>query len=353
MSELFEVLKNRPTDAHQMDTDSIAASLRVMSQHLDKLHPEMQGIFGKIITQTQAQLENLRSQRFNGYEVFCGKGPVARKILEHIALQQIFSAVNSPRADEIRSQMDDIFNKYPTRDEAELKDLKSFVEMVAPLMTGQVLPGQEFVEIPLDAKISEQKSGFYKVKGPVLDRFVMVLKVSTGRNGIKACYVLERGHDEYLLLNHPEEHEWYKSDYSYSFENLTSMLRQELDALLVPMNFSAKHVDLQFELSKIAAKVDNIFDSITERKVSGVDMLVHEMDQSIITMRVSPQYYWSFTDTRGKWPSRTYKFYHNVAGSPQSAEPTVFNEFSRQTMVRYLNTELDRIAEALKLPEAV
>lgn len=353
MSELYEILKHRPTDAHQMDTDSIAAALRTMSQHLDKLHPEMQGIFGKVVLQTQMQLENLRQQRFNGYDVFSGKGPIARKILEHIALQEIFSPVSTPRAQQIRDQMDDVFNKYPTRDEAELADLKSFVEMVAPLMTGQVLPGQEFTDLGNDEKLPKQKSGFYRIKGMVLDRFVMVLNVSTGRNGINASYVLERGHDEYLLFQHPEEHEWYKADYTYSFEGLTKLLRQALDEILVSMNFSAQPVNLEFELSKIAARVDSTMDALSQLKQVSIDKVAHSSDQTSIIIHVSPQYYWSFTDTRGKWPSRTYKFYHNIAGSPQSAVPTVFNEFSRQRMVRYLNSELDRINEALKVPEAV
>jgi hypothetical protein len=358
MSELYEALKNRPSDTNQQDIDAIAAGLRTMTQHLDKLHPELKGIFGKIVQSVGVHLDRLRDARFNAYESFLGKGPIARKLREHIALQSFFAPQTTARGRDLERWVDDVFNKYPTKDEAELKELKAFVEMAAPLMTGQQLPGQEFTELLADAKITDQKSGFYVIKGAVLDRHVMVLTVSTlsAMDGIKACYVLERGHDEYLLFYHQEEQEWFKADYSFSFQHLTKMLRRELDEILKPLNLSAQPVDLPLELAKITAKVDSIFDQLGDQRAPtprSIDKLMHEKDQSGITLIVSPNYLWSFTDTRGAYPSRVYKFYQSVGGGVQSAEPTVFNEFSRQVMVRFLNTELDRIADALKAPEPV
>lgn len=344
-NELYFALKDRPTDKHQMDTDAIAASLRTMTQHLDKLHPEMQSVFGKITGQMQTHLDNLRQQRHSAYEFFSGQGPVARKLREHAAMMELFNPTNTARAANFRTEIDEVFNKFPTKNEEKLKELLDFIRMTFPLMTGQQLDGQEFEEIESDIALPKMKSGFYKVKSVVLPRMVMVLN-ATAPQGISASYVLEMGREEILLFKHPEENEWLKADGSFTFDYLVPMLQEQLDALIVPMGFQAARVDLDAEMQKIYAKVIEIFEN-RNRLPNDVEHVYNDDEETRITMPVTPLYHWVFSDTRGVYPNRTFKLFRKIGPHLQTADAEGFNEFSRQNMVKFLNLRLDAILGAL------
>lgn len=353
--ELYLALKGRVIDAHQMDTDGIAAALRTISQHLDKLHPDLQGVFKKITSQMQTHLDNLRVQRYNAYEYFSGQGPVARKLCEHAAMMELFNPVNAPQAKDFLIQVRDVFNKVPTKDEDKLLELHAFIKMTMPLMSGQQLEGQEFTALESDVPLSQVKSGFYKLQGGLIARHVLVLNVDTTSaiDGIQASYVLELGREEQLLFKHPEENEWLKADGTFTFDYLVTMLQRELDGLLTPMGFHASRVDLDDEIQKIRVKADAIFELQANLDRVRCEHVNQSEEQTSIMIPVTAQFYWSFVDTRGQYPSRHYKFFKRLGSSVQSAEPAELNEFSRQNMVKFINLRLDGILAALLRDDTV
>lgn len=348
----FHALKNRPIDSHQMDTDGIASCLCTMAKHIDKLHPSTQGLFNNLTEQMRTHLEALRDRRYSAYEFFIGKGTIARKLHEHATLAQWLDPTTSYRNAQMLVQIENVFNKQPTKEESELQDLGKFIEMALPLMAGKHLPGQNFEEVDENASLPELKSGWYS-SGPKHNRrFVMVLNTSTGQNGVRVTLILEGGKEEQLLFQHPEEGEWFKSDYTFTFPGIAKKLQYELDVIIGPMGFSAIRKDLDAELAAINKKVDYLFDNHERLPISGVEMLIHEETETQIIIAINALYYWLFMDTRGAYPQRIYRFCWQIGTGVQTANPADLNEFSRQNMIKFLNKELDRITDTLAvIPE--
>jgi hypothetical protein len=348
MSEsIFAALKNRPYNAYQMDTDALASCLRVMAQNLDKLLPDTKSLFSNLTEAMQGHLEALRNRRFNAYECFTGQGSVAHKLREHLLLTQWFEPESSARLADLPEQINEAFNKNPIQDEAALTELTDFIKLTQPLMVGQSLRGQVFEEIDASVALPKLKSGFY-VCGPETNRrFSMVLNPWSVPLGIGLSYVLSSGQEPHLLLQHPEENEWFLSDYTFTFPQLVSYLKQELDTLIAPLGFSVTRLDMDIEFEHIFAKVNLIFDQHVRLPASGLQAVLNEAEQTQITIPFGSDYVWSFVDTRGKYPSRTNRFFYRVGPSVQPADPADFNEFSRQNMVKFLNLELDQILSAM------
>jgi hypothetical protein len=351
----FHALKNRTLDSHQMDTDGIASCLKIIAQQLERLKPggdaQNAGVFTNITNQLQAQLETLRARRVSAYEFFAGRGVVARKLREHLFVNQWLDPGMEARNAELSRQLEDTFNKRPIKDEAALQELTDFIKMTVPLMVGQTLEGQEFNLIDPNVPLPTIKTGFYKLEGPVLTRQLLVLNTCT--DDITVSYVLESGREEVLLYQHPEEDEWFRTDYTFTFEGVVKKLQAELDRIIAPMGFSASMTDLDAEMARITGKVNRLFDQQTDLPHQGFPTVSHSRDETQIKIPVGPTFYWVFIDTRGKYPSRTNRFFRRVGDSIQSAQPTELNEFSRQNMIKLLDIELDKLAKALESTQEV
>lgn len=346
---VFAALKNRAVDAHQMDTDGIASCLGIMAQNLDKLLPDTQKLFTNLTTQMSNHLNALRNRRFNAYEAFSGKGPIARKLREHLTITEWFEPTGSERLRGLSEQIDAVFNKEPTTDAKHVDELKAFIKLTQPLMVGTSMKGQEFQAIDANVSLPSLKSGFYVSGEGLHKRFSMVLNAVTSNLGINISYVLTSGQDEALLFHHPEESEWFRSDYSFTFPYVVDYLKRELDAVIEPLGFRATLTDMDLELQNIQHKVTYIFDRHRELPRSGLKTVFHDAmhEQTEIKIPFGPEYYWSFLDTRGKYPSRTTRFFYRVGPTVQVHDPKDFNEFSRQNMIKFVNRELDEIMLAM------
>jgi hypothetical protein len=351
MSENFyEVLRARATDTSQLDTDGIAACLTQLAKNLDLLHPANKTPFVMLVEQMNGHLKRLRQNRFSAYDYFAGKGSVARKLREHLKMDDWVNPGHRARNTDLVRQIDVCFNKFPTRDEGELKELADFVKLTMPLMNGHAQLG-DFKDIPHTVPKNTLESGFYAINMPSgLKRGIMVLRTKLVPNEVEACYILEIGEEECLMLYHPEEGEWFQADYTFTFSTLVSHLRRELDALITPLGLSAQLVDLNEELTQIFAKANYVFDNHARIPNSGVEHVLHQPDETRIVIPMSKLYQWRFIDTRGAYPNRSMKFVMVMGSHLQSALPESLNEVSRQSMVKNLHTALDEIIGAL-VPE--
>jgi hypothetical protein len=346
---VFAALKNRAVDAHQMDTDGIASCLSIMAQNLDKLLPDTQKLFTNLTAQMSNHLTALRNRRFNAYEAFTGKGPIARKLREHLTITEWFEPTGSERLQGLAEQIDEVFDKKPTTEEKYLEELKAFIKLTQPLMVGQSMKGQEFQQIDPNVALPSLQSGFYVAGEGIHKRFSMVLNAFPSNIGIKISYVLTSGQDEVLLFQHPEESEWFQSNYTFTFPYVVDYLKRELDAVIEPLGFRATITDMDLELQNIFHKVTYILDRHLELPRTGLKTVFHDAvhEQTEIKIPFGPEYHWSFLDTRGKYPSRTNRFFYHVGTSVQPHDPKDFNEFSRQNMIKFVNRELDEIMLAM------
>lgn len=346
---LFEALQPRSTDTAQMDIDGIGSAITAITSMVGKLHPEQANMFGQISEQLGVHLNRLRANRNNAYDYFLGKGPVARKLREALAADNWMNPQHKARNADLLRQLDTSFNKFPTRDELELRELMDFIQLTMPLMAGQ-MDGRDFADYNGKDQITSLPSGFYKVQGPMLATYMLLLNTRLRGSDVGVVYALKAGHEEQLFFQHPEEGEWFRADGSFTFAGLTTKLREELDLVIQPLGLSALKTDLDPKLAEIFTKVDYIFDQYHRLPNSGVQGVRHEPGQTSITVPVTEHYRWSFVDTRGDWPSRNKRFVIQIGSSEQSASPDVLNEFSRQNMVKSLHVVLDNIIGAL-VPE--
>jgi hypothetical protein len=150
-----------------------------------------------------------------------------------------------------------------------------------------------------------------------------------------------------LLYQHPEEDEWFRTDYSFTFAGVVKKLQAELDRIIAPMGFSASMTDLDAEMARINEKVEYLFNRHAELPYQGFPTLSRDRDETQIKIPVGPTFHWVFIDTRGKYPSRTTRFFRRVGDSVQTAHPTELNEFSRQNMIKLLDIELNKLVNAL------
>jgi hypothetical protein len=322
----------------------MASCINTMALNLDKLLPDTQGIFGQITQQLAIHLARLRESRFNAYDYFSGNGAIARKLREALKVDDWINPSNQRRNCDLLSQIGVIFNKCPTKDEAELKALQTFVELTQPLMSGRV-GRQEFKALDPTTPVTDITSGFYTIEAS--GKFLLVLNAKLQPSGVSVCYVLEAGQEERLLYHHPEEEEWFHTDYSFTFESAASHLRSELDSVIAPLGFTAKAGDLQQQLSEVYEKVEYVFNRHARIPASGLQFVNHEKEETQIVIPIGDFYQWRFVDTRGRWPSRSTRFVIQIGSTLQSAEPEDMNEFSRQNMVKSLHIVLDNIIGAL------
>jgi hypothetical protein len=353
MSENFyNELRDRDTDTAQMDLDGIASCIRAITTNLDALHKDknLAVTFSKLTQQMQGHLDRLREKRFNAYEFFSGQGTVARKLREHVKMDDWLNPSHRARNSDARRNIDLCFNKYPTRDEMELKELSDFIELTIPLMSGAI-DGVDWQEVENTVPITSLETGFYAMKypsGQVKARMILKAVLPTSRIGV--LYVLENEAAPQLIFHHPEENEWFRADLSFTFPSVTSYLKSELDALIKPLGFTVDAGDLNEQLEEVFQKVDYVFDQQHRLPTSGLQFVHHEKDLTQITIPIGDHYRWRFDDTRGQWPSRSKKFLILVGSTIQAARPEDMNEFSRQNMVKSLHIVFDNILGAL-VPE--
>jgi hypothetical protein len=345
----FEAFQPRSTDTAQMDIDGIGSAVTAITSMIGKLHPEQASMFSQISEQLGKHLTRLRENRNNAYDYFLGKGPVARKLREHLAADNWLNPQNKAKNADILRQLDMGFNKFPTKDEMELRELVDFVQLTMPLMAGHI-DGREFLDYDPNKAITSLPSGFYKYQGPMLPVYMLLLNTKLSPSGVGVVYALKSGQEEQLFFNHPEEGEWFRADGSFTFAGLASKLRAELDLVIEPLGLSALKTELGPKLDEVFTKVDYIFDQYHRLPTTGVQCLRHEPGQTSINVPVGDYYRWSFVDTRGDWPTRNKRFVILLGGAEQSANPDVLNEFSRQNMLKSLHVVLDNIIGAL-VPE--
>jgi hypothetical protein len=353
MSEnFFEELRDRDSDSAQLDIDGIASCIRAITSNLDAIHKDknLAVPFSKLTQQMTIHLDRLRDKRFDAYAFFTGQGTVARKLREFIKMDDWLNPAHRARNTDVRRTLDNTFNKYPTRDEHELQELKDFIELTIPLMSG-VVDGVDWKEVEHNFPVTSLETGFYVWKypsGQVKPR--MILKTTLPVSKITALYVLENDQSAQLIFHHPEENEWLRADLTYTFPTVTSHLKSELDALIKPLGFSVDSGNLAEQLDEVFQKIDYIFDQQHRLPNSGLQFVHHEKDLTQITIPIGDHYRWRFDDTRGQWPSRSKKFLILVGSTIQAAQPEDMNEFSRQNMVKSLHMVFDNILGAL-VPE--
>lgn len=349
MSEknFYDVLRERSTDTHQQDVDGVAACIRAITSNLDALHPNLQVPFKKLAEQMTTHLDRLRLSRYNAYDYFSGKGIVARKLAEYIKMDDWLNPTHRARnADAIRN-IDLAFNKFPTRDELEIKELQDFIQLTLPLMQGQV-DGQEFKDISPTESLMGLETGFYAINMPSgLKRPLMLLRAHIKTINVFVVYVLEMGQEEMLVLHHPEEGEWFRCDYTFTFSSLVSNLRSELHALIEPLGFTVEARPLNEQLDEVFQKADFFFDNHARIPSTGLQFVTHRADQTYVTIPIGDYYQWNMVDTRGTYPSRYKKFQIKMGSHFQSVLPEDMNEFSRQNMVKSLHMVFDQLIGAL------
>lgn len=350
MSENFyEELRQRDSDTTQHDIDGIASCIAAITTNLDAIHKDknLAVTFTKLQQQLGVHLSRLREMRFNAYDFFAGKGTIARKLREHLKLDDWLNPANRPRNDDSRRHVDLTFNKYPTREDMELKELADFIRLTLPLMGGTI-DGQEWKEVDSSTPVVTLPSGFYAMKYPSgLMKPMLILKTKLPQSNVGVVYVLEANQDERLVYHHPEENEWFRSDYSFTFPTVASRLRAELDEVLKPLGFTVDMSDFDEQMEAVFAKVNYVFDQYERLPSSGLQFVHHEKDLTQITIPIGDYYRWRFSDTRGQWPSRSMKFLITVGSTIQAAKVEDMNEFSRQNMVKSLHIVFDNILGAL------
>jgi hypothetical protein len=350
MSENFyEELRQRDSDTTQHDIDGIASCIAAITTNLDAIFKDKQLAvpFQKLQQQLGVHLDRLREKRFSAYDFFTGKGTIARKLREHLKMDDWLNPQNRPRNDDSRRNVDLTFNKFPTKDELELQELADFIKLTLPLMAGTI-DGQEWIEVENTTPVTSLNSGFYAMKYPSGQvKALMVLRTKLPQSNVGVVYVLEANQDERLVYHHPEENEWFRSDYSFAFPTVASRLRAELDELLKPLGFTVDMGDFDEQMQAVFDKANYIFDQYERIPKSGVQFVASDKDFTQITIPIGDFYRWRFCDTRGQWPSRSMKFLITVGGSIQSAQVTDMNEFSRQNMVKSLHIVFDNILGAL------
>lgn len=355
MSENFyEELRQRSSDTTQHDIDGISSCIAAICSNLDAINKDknLTVTFTKLQQQLNTHLDRLRQERFSAYEFFSGKGTVARKLREHLKMDDWLNPKNRVRNDDSRRHIDLVFNKWPTKDEMELQELSDFVKLTLPLMAG-AFDGQDWKPVESSVPVTSLESGFYAMTYPSGQmKALMVLRTKLKPSDITVLYVLEANQEERLVYHHPEENEWFRSDYSFTFATVASHLRAELDELIKPLGFTVDMGDLDEKMEEVFAKANYIFDNNHRLPSSGLQFVHHEKDLTQITIPIGDYYRWRFCDTRGQWPSRSMKFLLSVGSMIQAAKPEDMNEFSRQNMVKSLHIVFDNILGALVPDEA-
>jgi hypothetical protein len=341
-----------------MGTESVAATIATIAQHLDTLHPEKKGVFGALSKRLKDQLDTLRHMGCDTpLAVFSGRGPIARKLRDHVNAQRFFELVDSPfdihpNFNVLEAKIERHFNFHPTMEEAQLDELAAFIKFTFPLMSGAALEGQEFVDMPLDKHMTELASGFYVDRRGITPLHLMLLRTRLSEHGPEALYILPNGEqDEKLMFYHPAEDALYPSDFTFTFPNLVEKLKEELTKLLEPLGLSVEPVNLAVYEETMHDMVRAIFDNEEHIKPSEHGVYARNDDWSRITIPVGAGYSWMFTNTRGKYPSRSGTFLRLVGGILQSTSIASLNELSRQRMFKFVFAELEKVVSLIGAAE--
>ncbi|SAK83432.1 hypothetical protein AWB81_04208 [Caballeronia arationis] len=314
------------------------------------LHPEKKGLFGALSKRLKGQLDTLRHMGSDTpMAVFSGRGPIARKLRDHVNAQRFFEIVDSPfdvhpDFNKLERKIEKYFNFHPTTDEAMLDELAAFVKFTFPLMSGAALEGQEFADMPVEAHLTETESGFYVDRRGLVPLHLMLLRARVSEHGPDVLFILPNGEqDEKLMLYHPGEDALYPSDFSFTFPGLVEKLKEELAKLLDPLGLSLEPVNLAVYEETMHDMVRAIFDNEEHIKPSQHGVYFRSDEWSRITIPLGAGYSWMFTNTRGQYPSRSAAFVRSVGGTLQSTSIASLNELSRQGMFKFVFAELEKV----------
>jgi hypothetical protein len=349
MQELFRTLKGHN---QHVDAESVASTLAIVAQHLDTLHPEKKGLFGALSKRLTDQLEALRAQRDTAFSFFAGQGPVAKKLRDHVNMQRWILGENHFGLGLKLREVESLFDLHPTKDETVLESLTAFIRSTFPLMNGTHIDGQEFTEVTGDQTLMNLSSGFYVDRRGTVPAYMLLLRTRIANTGPEVLYVLQACREEQLFFYHPNEDEWFRADYTFTFYQLVNKLKAELDIVIEPLGFTVTPLNLELELAKLYDRVNFIFDNEERLSAARHEYYREGQDWTQILLPLGAGYSWMFTNTKGRYPSRSNAFVKKIGESIQSASIDELNEFSRQNMFKFAFGELDKMANSIMSEEA-
>jgi hypothetical protein len=355
MKEILEALKDLPMSA---DVESVAATIAIIAQHLDTLHPEKKGLFNALSIRLKNQLETLRHVRNDSpLACFSGYGPIARKLRDHVNAQRFFEIVDSPsdihpNFGALEQKVEKYFNFRPTKDKDALDELAAFIKFTFPLMNGAAIEGREFKDLPSEKPFQEIDSGFYVDRRGPIPTQLLILRAKESEHGPQTVYVLPSStRDEQLYFFHPAEAALYSADYSFTLPGAVEGLKRELTTLLDPLGLSVEPVNVSDFESTMHDMVTAIFDNEHRIKPSEHGCYKRNDQWSQITIAVGSGYSWMFTNTRGEYPSRSSAFVRCAGGHIQSSSVQSLNELSRQRMFKFVLAELQKVVSLIGATE--
>lgn len=221
----------------------IQRTLVMLMQKISQVVPARDaGDISNILSDFVNTMTDARLSRLNGQEYFSARGPVAKKIREHIAIDdwvrtQIAEvsfkkgpAVNADTLGFLENSLS-AFDFKPVTDKAIIDDLFDFFRHMRETMAKGAFTGQPAV-LGQSLSFQETSTGIYGPSEDIAKAAIILNVHSADGQGMDTVFIGNYGTAPLMWHFHPHERIWVAADFKYTFPYIRAQLELEFDKAL-------------------------------------------------------------------------------------------------------------------------
>lgn len=251
---LFKHLQNQLVST--AETDALVKAFQTFFQALSPaLPPPICGVLSTAMAELEHQINTHRYGEVKFHQVFSGKGPVAKRLVEHSCMDQILHGpASKARAERVQKLLESLDYK-PIADPAQIHDLHHFMQgCFASLQMGnlEVTPFLPYSGM----SPSTAKTGYYFQEASEARAHSLVLAGTIKDTAIRFAMFVGTYMAPQLFVHHPQERVWVPFEGTHTLPGLQEALESELEqahAALVD-GYKQKDWALEFEQLKDIAR---------------------------------------------------------------------------------------------------
>lgn len=380
LKTICKVLANDSENTAEQEIDLLQRSIASLMLNLGAIVPAQSTLMTALVDDMNTQMKQLRARRKYPEDLktyFTGKGKIARKLKEHMAVADWFETITNPplvfsNGGRVEKMVPskfierhlELFNFQPTDDVQMVTALRNFCYNARPkILTGLfATPKPALPPAGLLAITPDIKTGLYG-DGAHPETLTMILRARCSESGIEVIFYVPAEQTMTIWYHHPYENVWVSS-FDYTFEGVVQLLEKELEIAFQEAGPIERDFDFVTELERLEKQAHEIFDNESvlpqqlfcysdgltaqpDGEVQPFSMYVREKDTSTITI-VAEKVHLVFRNTRGAYPLRSRQLCRAFSHLTTKVEASDMSRHVQESMVQKSSFALSNIGEIIK-----
>ncbi len=322
--------------------DTVLMNLHSLINNQKITDPQMGEIFGQLAVSHSNRRQEITSSGKQVFETMAGRGPRANRLRNIGAVTA--KLTNDPDAQSRLNAWLAEFDLQPTRDEALVESLNSFLRDLRPYVHGDVAHVKPFKLLQEHHGFDAMQSGIYVDTRPKHVRHAIVVltgRVSTAKPNLKYLLIATADQPAAVYFKHELEDVWMPSQ-GVTFPGLVQALRRRLSRVLSVFRISEADTDWQAEFRAIEAKAHLVFDD--EQYLPAQYLRFNRENDTVSNIEFPAlKYHLVFRNTKGEYPMRTTSVLELINLTPSAVNVFALPDSIKRQILNIANDHLNNL----------